>query len=169
MHRTGFLLRRAKIIRERITNRRSWKHSHSLSLSWLIPSSKILRASRACCGTTPFPQAFSSSFRDNPQSVIHPSGRPIIHSVNALDKRCAPSLPSGFVGAGAGRPKISSHRAMAGANFPQSMFSAGLRTISVSFKLLAPPGFLIGLERHHFVSATYPLCLVLAIAHSFFS
>src|SRR3546814_9542909 len=69
-------------------------------------SKSVLNANSACCGTTPLPRAFNCSLRASPTDVTCPSGRPIIHSTKRADRRCAPPLPSGLVGAGATRPVV---------------------------------------------------------------
>ncbi len=62
----------------------------------------------------PLPSIFSSALRDKPSPHTQFSGSPIIHETNRDE-----SLPS-VTGSGAGRPKIPSHRVMAGVNMLQS-------------------------------------------------
>lgn len=71
----------------------------------------------ACCGTTPFPMAFSLSLSLMGTSVTHPAGNPMSHSENLGDSRCFP-LAFATVGAGAS-PRIASHRRIPGSYSPQ--------------------------------------------------
>lgn len=64
----------------------------------------------ACWGTTPFPRALAMAFLVSPGvQVTQPFGSPIIHSV-----KTGVSRPRVSVGQGAGRPRMASHRRIAG-------------------------------------------------------